>query len=276
MKTCLCFFSFLAVAGLATAEEWRSIFNGENLDGWDTYVGPSWSEDEKEFVGNVPGLNNDPKGVFSVVEVDGTSTLKISGEDFGGISTHEEFENYQLQMQFKWGENRFAPRADAMRDSGLLYHAVGKHAADWFFWMRSQEFQVQEGDCGDYWGLVGANVSVASRQMANGDYIYDESSESHVFHVDQTEGRHCVKFPDGEYPRGEWNTLDLYCLGGTSVHVVNGVVTMVLRNSSQPDDDGTGFIPLTKGKIQLQSEGAEVYYRAIRVREIKGLPFDIE
>lgn len=276
MKTCLCFFSFLAVAGLATAEEWRSVFNGENLDGWDTYVGPSWSEGEKEFVGNVPGLNNDPKGVFSVVEVDGTSTLKISGEDFGGISTHEEFENYHLQMQFKWGENRFAPRADAMRDSGLLYHAVGKHAADWFFWMRSQEFQVQEGDCGDYWGLVGANVSVASRQMANGDYIYDESSESHVFHVDQTEGRHCVKFPDGEYPRGEWNTLDLYCLGGTSVHVVNGVVTMVLRNSSQPNDNGTGFIPLTKGKIQLQSEGAEVYYRTIRVRDIKGLPFGIE
>ena len=31
-------------------------------------------------------------------------------------------------------------------------------------------------------------------------------------------------------------------------------------------------VPLTKGKIQLQSEGAEVFYRAIQVEGINKLP----
>jgi hypothetical protein len=27
---------------------------------------------------------------------------------------------------------------------------------------------------------------------------------------------------------GEWNTIDLYSVGGTSVHMINGVVNMIL------------------------------------------------
>ncbi|HEX2860097.1 MAG TPA: DUF1080 domain-containing protein, partial [Lacunisphaera sp.] len=76
---------------------------------------------------------------------------------------------------------------------------------------------------------------------------------------------------DAEKERGQWNTLDLYCLGQTSYHVVNGVLVMILRESEQPDGKD-GFIPLTKGKIQLQSEGAEVFYRAITVETIDRLP----
>src|SRR5690606_5499015 len=152
-----------------------------------------------------------------------------------------------LRLQFKWGEARHAPRADAKRDSGLLYHAVGPHAADWFFWMRSQEFQVQEGDCGDYWGLVGASVEVKTRPIGQGKFLYDPQGEPRVFGTESPNGRQVVKHPDGEYPNGEWNTLDLYCLGDASVHVVNGVVTMVLRRSRMPGDSGP--VPLTRGKL---------------------------
>ncbi len=47
----------------------------------------------------------------------------ISGEIFGGISTKEEFENYHLKMEFKWGEKRYEPRLNKRRDSGIHYHA---------------------------------------------------------------------------------------------------------------------------------------------------------
>jgi len=30
---------------------------------------------------------------------------------------------------------------------------------------------------------------------------------------------------------GEWNTIELLCVGGTSVHIVNGKVNMILTNS---------------------------------------------
>jgi hypothetical protein len=32
------------------------------------------------------------------------------------------------------------------------------------------------------------------------------------------------------------------------------------------------LVPLRKGKIQIQSEGAEVFYRNIRVQKLKALP----
>jgi hypothetical protein len=84
------------------------------------------------------------------------------------------------------------------------------------------------------------------------------------------DGRRCIKSVDAEKTSGEWNTIDLWCYGGTSIHMVNGVVNMVINNSRQ--FDGGQEIPLTKGKIQLQSEGAEVYYRNIRLAPITKLP----
>jgi hypothetical protein len=52
---------------------------------------------------------------------------------------------------------------------------------------------------------------------------------------------------------------------------VNGKTVMTLFNSRQPGDDGNE-LPLTKGKIQLQSEGAEVFYRGIEISSITHLP----
>jgi hypothetical protein len=56
----------------------------------------------------------------------------------------------------------------------------------------------------------------------------------------------------------------------TSVHVFNSVVAMVLENPRQLVDGRE--VALNRGKIQLQSEGAEVFYRNIRLRPIDALP----
>src|SRR5262249_25098293 len=79
---------------------------------------------------------------------------------------------------------------------------------------------------------------------------------------------------DNEKPRGQWNKLELYCLGQTSVHVVNGTVNLVLVNARRAIDGREE--PLTRGRIQLQSEGAEVYFRRIRLRPIRAFPPEIE
>ncbi|MDB4309667.1 DUF1080 domain-containing protein, partial [Akkermansiaceae bacterium] len=75
------------------------------------------------------GLNNDPLKVFSVIAEDGHKVLKITGEIYGGLTTKEEFENYHITMQTKWGEKKWEPRLCDKRDSGLLLHCVGKHGA---------------------------------------------------------------------------------------------------------------------------------------------------
>lgn len=45
---------------------------------------------------------------------------------------------------------------------------------------------------------------------------------------------------------------------------------MALTNSSYKD--GSGRKPLTHGKIQLQSEAAEVFYKDIQIQNITAIP----
>jgi hypothetical protein len=153
-----------------------------------------------------------------------------------------------------------------------MYHAVGPQGADGGNWMRSQEFQIQEGDCGDYWACAGAIGDVRARKESDNSYIYDQTGTMFTFSTQSRDNRNCKKFPDAEKPDGEWNTLDLYCYGGTSIHVVNGVVNMIISNSRQFEGDKE--IPLVKGKIQIQSEGSEIYYKDIRITSITRLPQD--
>jgi hypothetical protein len=216
------------------------------------------------------GLNTDPNKVFSVVKLEGENVVRISGENFGGISTKDEFENYHLRLEFKWGKLKWHPKENSKMDSGLLYHANGKHGADSGFWMQSQEFQIQEGDCGDYWGCAGAIFDVPAVKDAKGEYHYSKKGELLTFQDKTSVGRHCIKEPDAENPTGQWNTVDLYCFGDTAVHVINGKVTMVLYHSKRKVENG--LEPLKKGKIQIQCEGAEIFYKNIKIEPIAALP----
>jgi hypothetical protein len=147
---------------------------------------------------------------------------------------------------------------------------VGEHGADGGFWMRSQEFQIQEGDCGDYWGVAGGVADVPAVEQSEKRFVYTPGAPLLTFSANAPRGRNCIKNPDAEKPTGEWNTIDLYCVGDKSVHMVNGVVTMILHNLRQ--SQANGEVPLTGGKIQLQSEGAELFYRNIWIEEIEYIP----
>ncbi|MFO0968271.1 MAG: DUF1080 domain-containing protein [Gemmataceae bacterium] len=244
---------------------WRPLFNGKDLAGWDTWLGKPTGE--KEPV----GLNKDPKMVYTVVDADGKPAIRISGEIFGAITSKEEFGNYHLKLDFKWGEKRWPPREKAVRDSGLLYHCVGPHGAAGSFWMRSQECQIQEHDCGDYWSVAGAIVDVEGyRKDGKGPVIFKKGGEKFTVPSKESGGPRIVKSPDNEKKTGEWNTIELLTVGGTSVHIVNGKANMILTNSRQVVDGKE--VPLTRGKIQIQSEGAEVYYRNIAIRDLKEIP----
>jgi hypothetical protein len=267
--------SFLLIINGCTSPKavWQPLFNGKDLTGWDTYLGPRYDSVLKKTDTIPIGLNNDPAGVFTVVKLGDENVIRISGENFGGISTKQEFENYHLQLQFKWGDLKWPPRKKAKRDSGLMYLAVGPHGADGGNWMRSHEFQIEEGDCGDYWACAGAVFDIKAKKDKDNNYTYSESGDQITFSTASPAGRHCIKSPDGEKPSGEWNTIDLYCFRNTSVHIINGVVTMILHNSRQLD--GESEIPLTKGKIQIQSEGSEVFYKDIKISQIAEIPPDI-
>jgi hypothetical protein len=182
------------------------------------------------------GKNNDPEKVFTVEN----SQLHISGKEFGYIATEKTFKNFHLVVEFKWGEKKFPPRdADTTkRDNGVLYYmpAIAKDTV----WPRSIECQIQEGDVGDFWLIDSATLIVDGKRTTPMNY----------FRV--------IKKKDGEKPHGEWNRVEVISDKGKITYVVNGVT---VNEGEDPS--------LTEGKIIIQSEGAEIYYRKIEIAELK-------
>src|ERR1700722_4982491 len=85
---------FLVPAPAGEKPGWTSLFNGKDLDGWDTWLGKPHKGKE------VIGLNKDPDKVYSVVEADGKPAIRISGEIWGALTSKLEFENYALTLEF--------------------------------------------------------------------------------------------------------------------------------------------------------------------------------
>jgi hypothetical protein len=243
----------------AGADGWSQLFNGKDLTGWDTWLSRPYGSKE------VVGLNKDPKGVYSVVTSDGRPAIRISGETFGALTSKDEFENYHLKLEFKWGEKKWPPREEAVRDSGLLYHCYGPQGGAGV-WMKSLECQIQEHDCGDFYSVGGPVVDVEGvRQGPKGPITYRKGGER----FKDVHSR-IIRDVDHEKKVGEWNTIELLAVGTTAVHIVNGKANMVLTDIRRAKADG--LTPLSKGKIQLQSEGAEVFYRNIAVRPLQKIP----
>ena len=272
----------LAARAIAASNQpaWTSLWNGRDFAGWDIYLGrphklteiPGLAKNARGEYTEPLGVNRDPRGVFSVVRLDGAPAIRISGEVYGGLITRAEFENYHLRFDVKWGEKRWPPREDAVRDSGCCYHSVGPYGSSYGFWMQSFEFQIQEGDFGDFYSLAGVIVDAEAVPVTPANPKSDLQFTPGAAPIGGTT-RRVIKRVNAERARGQWNTLDLYCLGQTSVHVVNGQTVMKLTGLRHKTDAGGS--PLTKGRLQFQSEAAEVFYRAIAIRPISEIPRDL-
>jgi hypothetical protein len=247
-------------ASAADAGSWKSLFNGKDLTGWRSYVSMQPTTDGMKTPTAVRGVDNDTRHVFSVVD----GMLRVSGEEWGGLSTLDEYENFHLKFEFKWGTKRWSPRESVMRDSGLLYYAVGKEGAQDGHWMRSHEFQLQEGDCADYHSLDGVMVDAHVGEASQGNwkfYRYDPSLPLRT----NLKSR-ILKQGNFEKPSGEWNTMEVVADGKTLIHIVNGHEVLRMANSRQVVDGKT--VPLTRGKFSIQSEGAEAFFKNIVVKSL--------
>ena len=275
--------ALFAVVSLSAAEPaWRPLFNGKDLTGWETYLGkpnatsnvPDLKRDEKGAYLEPIGVNRDPLNNFTVVNVDGRPAIRISGEGFGVMTTKENFGNYRLRLQFKWGAKKWPPRELAVRDSGLLYHVHGEPARSSGVWPASVELQIQEHDCGDLYAII-TQITVPAKEEAgpNGRtlYHYDPAGKPIDFKQEKPIGNRCIRLEDAEKPSGEWNMIELICVGGDSIHIVNGKVVMRLKNAQQQDAAGA-WSPLSSGHISLQTEGAEIFYRDVELQPITAVP----
>ena len=237
----------------------KELLNGENLDNWDKFIGTPLRgfEDLAE--------NATIDNVFTVVDIEGDKLIRISGTVNASLATKASFENYHLKLVFKWGEKVYT-----RRNSGLLYHSSGIFGAAFGSWMTNIECQLMHDNIGDTF-LMDSTFCETSVEMIDERFFYSANGENNKFGM-EFKGPGIKKALDAEKVIGEWNTVELYSFGRTTVHVVNGIVTMVNTNTGVNEN---GVIkPLSSGKIQLQSEGGELFVKSLSIEAIKALPIE--
>ncbi len=195
------------------------------------------------------GKDADPAHVFTIED----GAIHVSGAELGYVATDAEYENYRLTCEFKWGEAIHPPFEGKARDAGILYHFTGPDKV----WPTSLEFQITEGGTGDFWMTDGASVTRDGKTVTG-----PAGSAENIDRFNKGKWEDVTGFRDPagevEKPRGEWNRLELVVKGDTAKHYVNGKLV----------NEGTAASP-HRGKIVFQSEGAEIYYRNIRLEPLK-------
>jgi len=214
-----------------------------------------------------PTKYEDPLNVYSFKD----GVLQISGEAWGSLTSKDEYANYHMVMEFKWGERTWPNRKDRSRDSGILVHCIGPDGGFSGVWMASIEAQIIEGGTGDFLVLQGSNedgspVSPAPSLSAEvgkdrkGATIWKKGGEKITISAGRInwygrdpDWKDVLGFrgkEDVSSPSGQWTRFDVICDGGKITTVVNGIVV----------NEGFDAIP-SAGKVLVQSEGAEMFVR---------------
>ena len=245
----------------STLQKQRSIhlFNGKNLDGWYTFI-----KDR--------GRNADPLKVFSVKD----GVLHISGKEWGCITTTKEYKNYVLVLEYKWGDKTYDSRLNNARDNGVLFHSKGADGGYSGTWMHSLECNIIEGGTGDF--IVVGNgtndfliTSPVASEKQNGSYIYQPGGVPVTINAGRInwynrdpEWKDEKGFRgknDLENNIGEWNKLECVVKEKEIYIYLNGTLVNYAVYT-KPD----------KGRIQIQAEGAEIFYRRIDLTALPSLP----
>lgn len=230
---------------------WIALFNGENLENW--YL----AKRDTTYVGKIHDFFSIEDGVIHVYPTQEHN----SEQTYAGMITKKEYSRYELTLEYKWGEKKFKPRHNFVRDAGVLFHLFGEDV----IWPSSVECQIQEGDTGDIWAINTQVTSKVNSTILNysptGELVTrggEGKPKFHRFH----------RGYDWEVPHGNWNRLEIIVNGDYAKYTLNGKVVNEAIDMKRWDEESQKMIPLIEGKILLQAEGAELYYRNVFLKEM--------
>ena len=243
-----------------------ALFNGTNLAGW-----YSWLVDSHRA---------DPRGVFAVTD----GAIRISGEGLGYLATENEFRDYHLVVEFKWGRTNWnwGGRVGKARDSGLFLHSIGPDGNSYDgngAFRAAVECQIMQGSVGDFLlirgragdgSMIAPRVSVEAAPARDADgwpFWKPGTARVHLerwgrvnWFAKSTNWTDRIDFrgrDDVDSPPGDWTRVECLCKGDSISVAVNGTKVNEV-SSGHP----------AAGRILLQCEGSEIYFRRVELRPL--------
>jgi hypothetical protein len=235
-------------------EEWTSLFNGKNLDGWTAKIAGH-------------KLNDNYQNTFVAED----SMIKVQyggyrefGERFGHLFYKEPFSYYRLRLEYRFaGEQAPGGPAWALRNSGVMLHCQAPETMP-----KDQDFPISIE--AQFLGGDGENERHTLNLCTPG---------THVVMHDTLVTQHCLDSGSETYHGEQWVAVEFVVLGDSLMqHIIGGEVVL---EYSKPQIGGgvvNGFDPavktdgkaLTEGYISLQSESHPVHFRNIRLLNLEG------
>lgn len=230
-------------------EEWISLFNGENLDGW-----------TPKFTGHEVGVNF--KNTFRVED----GLLKVSYENyetfdgkFGHLFYKQPYSKYKIRLEYRFVGEQIPGAPDwAYRNSGIKFHC-----------------QSPESMALDQQSPVSIEV-----QLLGGDGENERptanicSMGTHIEMDGELITQHCTQSSSGTYHGSQWVEVEAEVNGSDIIkHYVNGEEVLAYSEPQyDPSDANTenlitdpDNLLIEDGYIALQAESHPVHFRNIEL-----------
>ena len=236
------------------------LFNGKDLTGLTT-----WPKKTKR---------EDPKKVFTVHD----GMIHVSGEDNGYVATEKEYRDYHLTVEYKWGKRTDGGKY--VRNSGVLLHAVGPDGGAGGVWMTCFECQLAQGCNADVIMIRGKDEKGAAIPMA---MTAETEPDPGKKRVRWKKGGEVKTWPPAKgqlwWSKHDWDFKELIDTRGkddvesalgewTKVECICADKRITLKINGQTVNECYDVTP-SAGKILLQSEGFESFFRNFELRPVR-------
>jgi hypothetical protein len=233
-----------------TEPHWVSLFNGQDLTGWDIKI-------------NKHALNDNYGNMFRVVN----GILKVSYDqidsfrgEFGHLFYKQKFSKYKLRVEYRFvGEQCPGGPEWAIRNSGIMFHSQSAESMG-----LNQDFPVSIE--AQFLGGLGNGERPTLSVCTPG---------TDVDILGFMAPDHCTSSSSRTFDGDQWVSAEIDVYGDSIIHhLVNGDTVMTyskprvgpsMKPEGYPVPDGT---PLKDGYFALQAESTPVEFRKVEIMDL--------